>query len=300
MKKTTYLEAVLESQTIFDDAEIMKALEAEKKKVEKLILKEFKDCNPIIKVAGSHAKGDAILESFDLDVCSYFCSDETGCGETLEDIFNNMVKCLEKEYHVVIKPTAIRLQNKSQDKLGVDCHIDVVPGRFVDGNTGDAYLHKSSGEKKYFKTNLKVHINHVKNSGLIDQIKLLKYWKIRFGLSIVKTFILELLVIEVLKNFKGKPLDESLVHFWSEIEENINTITIEDPANPYGNDLSTIFDDSVKTALKSAASLSKKLADEDKWDQIFGKVEKPSKLIAVASIETVASTFRNPVKPYSC
>lgn len=300
MNKLTYLDSILAGQEISDEADIMKALQDEKNKVEELILKEFKDCNPIIKIAGSHAKGDAILESFDLDVCSYFCSDESGCGETLEDIFNNMVKCLEKEYHVVIKPTAIRLQNKSQEKLGIDCHIDVVPGRFVDGNTGDAYLHKSSGDKKYFKTNLKIHISHVRNSGLIDQIKLLKYWKIRFGLSIVKTFILELLVIEILKNFKGKSLDESLIYFWSEVEENIDTITIEDPANPYGNDLSPIFDASVKTALKSAASLSKKLADENKWEQIFGKVEQPSKLITVASIEAVASTFRNPVKPYSC
>ncbi len=298
MSAKTYLEKILARQTLKADGQEMKALNEEKIRVENLIQKEFKDSNPTIKIAGSIAKGSALKDSYDLDICVYFPrEDSDDCGETLKEIYEKAKACLEKEYYVVIKPVALRLQSNSPNTKGVDCHIDVVPGRFVDGTEGDCYLHITTGDKNYFKTNLKVHLNHIKNSGLIDQIKLLKLWRNRSGLS-VRTFILELLVIKILKGSKATSLQEYLIEFWMGLRDNIDNVTIEDPANPYGNDLSEIFDENIKSQLQSAAHRTLQLVDLDRWEDIYGPVEDRDTANRVASVVSVASTYRTPPRPY--
>lgn len=293
-----YLRKVLVSQSIAEDSPEMKSLLTEKEKVQALILKKFKDSNPLIKIAGSNAKGTAILESYDLDICTYFSCDDENCGSTLEEIFHNVKKSLETNYFVLVKPTALRLQNKSIEKFGVDYHIDVVPGSFVDETKGDAFLHKSTGEKKYFKTNLKVHISHVKNSGLTEIIKLLKLWKMRFGLLTIKTFILELLIIKILKDYRHKPYEDLLKIFWEKIKSNVENISIEDPANPYGNDLSESFDLQIKAQLKSGAQRALDLILKDDWKTIFGEISKKQNV--TPAIISVATSYVNPPKPFSC
>ena len=49
-----------------------------------------------------------------------------------------------------------------------------VPGRFTDETKTDAYLSQSSSDKKRMKTNLDVHLEHVRGSGVIDVIRLAK------------------------------------------------------------------------------------------------------------------------------
>lgn len=297
MTPQKYLEQIISQQTLAEDGTEMKALNEEKTKVENLIMREFKDSNPTIKIAGSIAKGTAIKDSYDLDVCTYFSYDDTDCGTTLKDIYNNVKACLEKEYSVIPKPVALRLQSKLQGTFGVDYHIDVVPGRFVDESRGDCYLHISSGEKKYFKTNLKVHLNCIRTSELIEQIKLLKLWKTRCGLSI-RTFILELLVIKILKNSTATSLEDYLVEFWTEVKDNIFNIAIEDPANPNGNDLSDIFDDTIKQQLKDAAERTLELISRNRWEEVLGQVKQTESYIDPAIVSS-ASKYNNPPKPYT-
>ena len=52
----------------------------------------------------------------------------------------------------------------------MDFHIDVVPGRFTDETKADAYLYQCGGDKKRLKTNLDVHLDHVRDSGVTDAI----------------------------------------------------------------------------------------------------------------------------------
>lgn len=297
MNPKTYLEKILSQQTLADDGPEMKALNEEKLKVEELIRREFENSNPTIKIAGSVAKETAIIDSYDLDVCIYFSCDDKDCGETLKDIYHKVRACLEKQYHVEQKPVALRLHSSSSSTFGIDYHIDAVPGRFTDESRGDSYLHISVGEKNYFKTNLKVHLKYIKDSGLIDQIKLLKVWKFRTGLSI-RTFILELLVIKILKNSTASSLEDYLIEFWNEVRDNIFNIIIEDPANPNGNDLSEIFDDNIKHQLKDAAERTLDLISRNRWEDVLGQVKLSESYIGPAIVSS-ASKYNNPPKPYA-
>ena len=168
---------------------------------------------------------------------------------------------------------ALRLHSEASVPFGVYFHIDAVPGRFIDESRCDCYLHISVGDKSYFKTNLKVHLKHIKGSGLIDQIKLLKLWKVRSGLSI-RTFILELLVIEILKNSKATSLEDYLIEFWTTVKDGIFEIKVEDPANPTGNEVIEIFDDTNKQQLKDTATRTIELISRRRWEDVLGPTEK--------------------------
>ncbi|MDQ3009151.1 MAG: hypothetical protein M3X11_00385, partial [Acidobacteriota bacterium] len=156
-----------------------------------------------------------------------------------------------------------------------DFHVDVVPGRYVDGDYGDVFLHQSSGEKNWLRTNLDVHISHIKESQVTDAIRLLKLWRVRNQLS-ARTFVLELLVVELLKYKKNAELTDQLNHVWTKLRDEILEITVEDPANPTGNDLSDQFSDSVKQELSSAAARTLDVLESDGWEKILGTVSTAS------------------------
>ncbi len=237
MNENEYLAAILKQQTLAPDSQELKALQENRAKVEGLLRDYFSTCSPTIRYGGSKAKGTMITQAYDLDIACYFPHDKTGAGETLEDIFGNTRKALESDYWVEPKPSALRLKNPDPKNFKVDFHIDVVPGRYTDDKKTDIFLYQSSGEKKRLKTNLDVHIEHVRESGVTDAIRLLKLWRVRNGLRI-KHFALELLAIKLLKDKKSVTLASQLKHVWEELRDHPDNISIEDPANPAGNDLS--------------------------------------------------------------
>jgi hypothetical protein len=239
-----------------------------------------------------------IRDSFDLDISCYFKHEEDEAGETLEEIYNNVRKTLETKYIVTPKTSALRLENKNADKYGVYFHIDVVPGRFVDDKEQDTYLYQKDGDKDRLQTNLDKHIDHIKNSGLTDVIKLVKYWRTRKGLQI-RTFVLELLVVEVLRKNPPDTLEGRLKKFWKTLTEEIEEIKIEDPANPTGNDLSRFFDTIVKSTLSSHASIEISNIGNGNWENIFGKIEEMSEAQKVSSIKTFSASIPQAAKPWS-
>lgn len=177
MTADEYLKDVLASQTLGDDSDEVKALQKHRADVEKLIRDNFPNTALTIRYAGSKAKGTMNKESYDLDIISYVSSGDDTAGETLEDIYTNHKSVLAKKYWVEPKGSALRLKGCDPENLGVDFHIDVVPGRFTDETQTDAYLYQSNGDKKRLKTNLDVHLDHVRDSGVIDAIRLAKLWK---------------------------------------------------------------------------------------------------------------------------
>src|SRR5437899_1372028 len=165
MTNNEYLSVILTAQTLGEESDELKALQERRAEVEKILRDHFQESSPTIRYGGSKAKGTMIRDSYDLDIICYFSHDDTGAGETLEDIYNNASKVLSDTYFVEPKASALRLKDKNPSTLGLDFHIDVVPGRFVDASKGDAFLYVSTGEKKRLKTNLDVHIKYVKDSG---------------------------------------------------------------------------------------------------------------------------------------
>lgn len=278
MTNNEYLNEILESQTLDDDGDELKLLRRRRNDVDKLLRKKY-GSSPSIRYGGSKAKGTMIKDSYDLDVICYFDNDDTTAGETLQEIYDSVAETCEDDYYVERKPSAVRLKCKDSDDIE-DYHIDVVPGRFVDDNGDDVFLYRHSAEKGRQKTNLDVHIDHVKDSGVVSSIRLTKFWRVRNEMS-VRNFILELLTIELLKDKKNKSLTDQLTHVWTELRDNIDDITIEDPANPTGNDLSELFNSTIKFELSEAAKTALENVEKDDWKPIFGEV--PEKKASSAS-----------------
>lgn len=293
MKTKDYLDAVLREQTLATDSTELKNIREERKKVEALLRREFKDAAPTIRYGGSMAKGTMIKAAYDLDLPCYFGREDTGAGATLKEIYDNVKVVLGKEYFAEPKTSAIRLQGSS-DRL--DFHIDVVPGRFVEGNDGDVYIFQAGVEKERLKTNLDTHIEHIRDSGVVEAVRLIKYWRERNGLK-VKTFVLELLVVDLLKNKKNASLETQLKHVWTQFRDNADNLAVEDPANPSGNDLSEYLD-SVRSKLPSTAQVTLTQVDGDDWEAVFGKVESESKQAQVASLGRIAATVTTREKPW--
>lgn len=266
MTPNEYLLKTLDKQTLAEDSDELKRLRDRRKEVEELLREDF-GSSPSIRYGGSKSKGTMIKEAYDLDVVCYFPRDDDDAGGSLETIFENVKKSLTKKYVVVPKSSAIRIQSQNY----LDFHVDVVPGRFVDDNKEDVFLHRTSGEKKRLKTNLDVHIEHVKGSGIVPAIRLMKLWRVRGGLSL-KHFGLELLTIETATSEKSVGLDVQLQHVWQTLRDKVDAIKIEDPANPNGNDLSELLSDSVRHELSTAASQTLETIDRDGWEGVFGKL----------------------------
>jgi hypothetical protein len=118
-----------------------------------------------------------------------------------------------------------------------------------------------------------VHLKRVKESGLTDAIRLAKLWKVRNPLPI-RTFVLELLVIKLLAGMKNKSIWKQMECFWTELRDNSANPSVEDPANPNGNDLSGCLDDALKSQLAAAAKRTLDQIDSHGWEAVFGKVER--------------------------
>lgn len=285
MTNNEYLQAVLKSQDLTDDSAAPKELTTHRKDVEALLRSAFPDSAPTIRYGGSKAKGTLIKESYDLDIVCYFPHDDTTAGETLEDVYDNVAAALEKDYTVQRKRSALRLRGKDM----LDFHVDVVPGRFTDDCRTDCFLHQENGEKCRLKTNLQVHIDTVRDSGVLDAIRLLKLWKVRKALD-VKQFAFEMLIIDLLSGRKNMPLTVQLVHVWTAFRDLDSPPKVDDPANPSGNDLTNLLD-GVWNELGGVARSTLSTIDNNGWEAVFGKVDTGTDTsaalkVAVASVAT--------------
>ena len=259
-----FLNEIISSQDVKEDDDEVKKLQDERKNVQDLIETTYKDAKKVIRYGGSYAKDTMIKDNFDLDILCYFQADETVAGDSLKDIYNNLKETLEEKYYVDPKRSALRLKNKDDEN---DFHIDFVPGRFVDGKDGDAFLYQQGAEKDRLKTNPDKHIGHIKDSQLTDVIKLIKIWKCTHNLDL-KTFVLELLVIKILNDSKKKTISEKLKIFFSKIKDGVDSMAIEDPANP-NNDLSELFNQNIKNSLKNHAETALNNIENDDWEAVF-------------------------------
>ncbi|MCL4247379.1 MAG: nucleotidyltransferase domain-containing protein [Anaerolineae bacterium] len=294
MSANQYLRDVLASQTFQDDDPELKALRDKRDEVEKILRKAFPGV--AIRYAGSHAKGTMICASYDLDLTCYFDHDDTQAGDSLEEIYNTVKAELEKHYSVNPKTSALRLEEGEQDKQYT--HVDVVPGRFIDGDDGDVFLYQNRNEKNRLKTNLDVHIETIRDSGLTDAIRLVKYWRERQGFKL-KTFVLELLVVNVLASHKSKGLEEQLTLFWECLRDSFDSIAIEDPANPDGNDLMPVLTDA-KVRLQTAAEATLQTIEYSGWEQVFGNVDdQPSEPEKAAALISFPQVRTGGAKPWS-
>ncbi len=265
MTPKKYLEETLASQDLTPRQE--KDLQLHKDEITKFLRTEFGD-TPHIKYAGSYEKGTMISDRYDLDIVCYFLS---GDSRSLKDIREDVAKRLREKYVTRPKASAERILDLKGAAAPGDFHIDVVPGRFIEG-TKDVFLHVQYGEQERMKTNLKTHIDYITNSECVPVIRLIKLWAHRNRLQI-KTFILELFVVEALKGSRSKSdLKESFLGVLDAFESEFETLQLVDPANT-NNVVSQLMQPAEKTNIARAAANAHKMLDGvddiSVWQQEF-------------------------------
>jgi len=293
MTGNEYLQQLLASQELKEGCDELVALDNERNEVDRIIKEAYPNSYPTFTHGGSRAKGTMIREDYDLDEVCYFANDDTAPGETLQDMYENIAKLLEKTYSVRRKRSALRLSRK-----GKDVRVDVVPGRYTDTTRTDVFIHQNDGDKERLKTNLEVHIAYVRDSGCTDIIKLTKLWRTRNVIGI-KTFPLELLVIEVLQQDGGGDYEIRFRRVLSVFAEDIDDLYIEDPANPSGNDLSSALTDEIRDALAKVAKDTLEAVDDHGWEHVFGTLGATMAAPRVQVLRSAAATAAVPTRPWA-
>lgn len=275
MSDEAYLKTALSYQTFSKDDPELKALRDKRDEVENVLKLAFPNCKPTIKYGGSYAKHTMIKKSYDLDIVCFFGQEETDAGNTLSEIYESVQKALESNYYVSPKTSALRIE-ENHGKQHTYTHIDVVPGRFVDDTRTDVFMYQNGGEKSRLKTNTKTHVLHIRDSGFTPAIRLLKLWREEFGNFKFKTFVLELLAVDLLTGYKESTLDEQIIAFWQQVKDKVDTLTVKDPANPSGNDLSDYLD-TQKNTLSLASDIALRTLENSGWETIFPNIESVEK-----------------------
>jgi hypothetical protein len=294
-----YLDAVLADQALDPDGMDMKKLRGKREQVERLLRVEFESCNPVIRYGGSKAKGTMNRESFDLDLPTYFRCDDVGAGDTLKQIYDSTAVALEKDFLVDRRRSSLRLMDRTGAGGQEFTHLDVVPARFVDETATFAFIHQRDCDKERLKTNLDMHIDLVKASGVRPAIRIQKLWKVRRSLQ-VKTFVLELLVIDILRDFKSAPLDEQALTVWRWFRDKSDLLSVTDPANPDGNDLSTFLGDTIRFDLRNSAAAALQAVEDNGWEAVFGVVAEKKTAAKAANVQRIAqSASATAVKPWA-
>ena len=294
MSGNDYLKDLLASQRLYEDSDEWRALDDEAARIEAIIRHAHPHSRLMFTHGGSRAKGTMIREDYDLDEVSYFENDDCAPGETLEEIYENVAAVLAKHYTVRRKCSALRLSRKD----GSDLRVDVVLGRYVDEARADVFIPQNKESKERLKTNIEVHIAHVRESGCTDVIMLVKLWRTRNAIP-VKTFPLELLVIEVLRENNWGTLEGRLRRVLTALADEIDDLHIEDPANPTGNDLSQALPDTLRGQLAKVARNTIDTADEHGWEHVFGKIDSGGSAVPrVQVLRSAAVGIAVPTRPW--
>jgi predicted nucleotidyltransferase len=208
-------------------------------------------CLQGISYSGSYAKGTALDSTSDLDL---FISLKSSTNNTLKEIYDSLASFLEEHDYT------IRRQNVSirVTKSGYD--IDLVPAK---NDTGNTNFHKLYSKKKdsWIKTNVKRHIDIIKNSNRVNEITALKVWRNNHNLSF-PSLMIELMTVEGLKYKAIGDLENNVWFMLEYIENNIESKRIVDPSNT-----NNVISDSMSKVEKARI---KKIAKECRSKSYWG------------------------------
>jgi hypothetical protein len=196
--------------------------------------------------SGSYSKGTAINITTDIDL---FISMDHNTPGTLKNMFDTL---FNKFNGLGYNP---RKQNVSIGMMVNGVAVDLIPGRKLSGNTNDHNLWKHK-QQTTIKTNVNQHINLVKNSGRVDEIKLIKIWRELNNIEFPSIY-LELAVIEALKGNRIGDLANNVIavlNFLSSQE--FRDKSFVDPANS-ANIISNDITPTEKSVISTCALSSK-------------------------------------------
>ena len=213
----SYLAEVLESQRL--EPPVEQAVDTRRADVERMLRAGWPCGAPRFYTGGSFAKRTAIAAQFDLDVVVYFPAETE---ETPQELYVAVEQRLRAAGHV---PERHNVSLRLRYTLG--WHIDVVPGRALDGTFEYARLWAAEYEGAR-QTSLRRHIAFARSLDR-DTLRLLKLWRWRNAVA-AGSFVLELAAERALRGFAGS-LEERLARVLRFLAEEFEGARLVDPAN---------------------------------------------------------------------
>lgn len=207
-----------------------------------------------LEYSGSYAKETGVRGVSDVDVFISLKSDTTN---TLQEIYNSLYSLAQGQ------GWSPRLQNVSVGVTINGTRGDLVPGKVQAGyqNYHSLYLRKRDS---WTQTNVTLHVDTVRNSGRLAEIRAVKVWRFLHSLDFPSLY-LELFTIRALSGRSKSTLAENALHTLRTIGASLVSTRIEDPANT-NNALS---DDLTKQEKERVASLATQSAQQRYWKDII-------------------------------
>lgn len=208
----------------------------------------------VLEYSGSYAKETGVRGISDVDVFISLKSDTTN---TLKEIYNSLLGLAQQQ------GWSPRAQNVSVGVTVNGTRGDLVPGKVQSGyhNYHSLYLRKRDS---WTQTNVALHVQTVRDSGRVKEIRAVKVWRFLRGLDFPSLY-LELFTIQALACRSRTALAENVLHALRTIGTSLTSTRIEDPANT-NNALS---DDLTKQEKDRIASLAAQSAREHSWGKII-------------------------------
>lgn len=203
--------------------------------------------------SGSLAKGTAVSLGTDADI---FISLSSRTPDSLSTIYNTLYNAINSSIYPA------RKQNVSIGATVNGFKLDLVPAKRQSSHGNDHSLYKSKSNS-WTKTNISKHINLVKHSNRLAEIKLTKIWSRLHGLDF-PSLLLELVVIDALKYAKVGDIDNNFAKVIIYLRDSFSGRQFVDPANGnniVSNDLSALD----KALISSQAGQSALMLN---WNQI--------------------------------
>ena len=240
----SYLEQILQRQRL--PAQSESTLRRLRDELEAVLRGNWKTGDPRFYYGGSFGKRTMIRESFDLDLVVYFPQTNQF---TVRAFYEGVEKRLKERGYVTHRHNvAIRLPYDD------GFHIDVVPGRSMDNDYKYANLYSSEQETTK-QTSIKIHIEHIRNGGHQEIIKLMKLWRLRHGVAI-GSFVLEIAIGQALYNCRATSLEERMLRVIEYLRDSFPSARLVDPANS-NNVVSEDVSRADKEAVRNAARKSR-------------------------------------------
>lgn len=206
--------------------------------------------------SGSYAKGTGVRGVTDVDLFISLKSDTTN---TLKEIFDSLYSTIVSAGYSSAKKQHVSIHLKHG---GLD--VDLVPGVKQSGNTDDHWLYVNRAGKERTQTNIVKHVNIVKGSGRLEEIRAIKIWRLLYSVDFC-SFYLELAVIEALSGYKVGNVASNVLRALEYLGNDFIDARFVDPANS-----NNVISDELSLAEKKAvAAQAKQSRAQQQWENII-------------------------------
>ena len=207
-----------------------------------------------LEYSGSYAKETGVHGTSDVDVFISLKSDTTN---TLKQLYDSLYSLAQKQ------GWSPRQQNVSVGVTVNGTRGDLVPGKVQADyqNYHSLYLRKRDS---WTQTNVALHVDTVRNSGRLREIRAVKIWRMLHSLDFTSLY-LELFVIQSLSGRSRLSLAENVLHALRTVGTSLASTRIEDPANTNN----VLSDELTKQEKEQIARLAAQSARQQSWGSII-------------------------------